>query len=273
MLPDEACLNCGAERTGAYCHACGQRYRGERLTTRYLARHFVKQFFNLDDGLLHTVQQLTVAPGRVARAYINGRVRPYVNPVGYLLLVSAISIIIFSLLEGYFIQAIVQDFQTNGTSLSEFEGIQELLGPNPDQRFAELLMRGINQATVYLSLLLCLPFALFVQWFVPGWKQAFTYAESLVFSLYVYAHSILLSAVFVYPLVPLHDSLVMASSWIVLGLQTVYCAVAARGFHQRSWTTVLMTGLAFVAAYIVFFALLLAAIMVGFVIVGIWMSS
>lgn len=88
------CLDCGAPRLGAYCHGCGQHHADDRLTLRGVWRDFAERFLKFERGLPATARLAVLDPGRLAREYVGGRRRRYVNPVSFLLLGSAVAVLL-----------------------------------------------------------------------------------------------------------------------------------------------------------------------------------
>ena len=91
----DACLNCGAERLGDYCHVCGQHHLEGRLTMRLLWSEFAQRLFKLERGFGRTFVGLSRSPGGLARSYVAGHRRPLVNPLSYFLLGTAASLFLF----------------------------------------------------------------------------------------------------------------------------------------------------------------------------------
>jgi hypothetical protein len=87
------CASCGAALNGEYCARCGQRKFAGRQSLGVLAVDPLRRVLQMDRGFAYTVFGLTVAPGRVVRDYLAGRMAPYTHPVGYLL----VSFLIFAL--------------------------------------------------------------------------------------------------------------------------------------------------------------------------------
>lgn len=241
----DACANCGAERTGPYCQACGQRHRDERLTLRRLGRNFVNRFLDLESGLLHTAWRLTVAPGSVARDIVAGRRQRYAGPVTYLVVATALSVLLFTLFEN----AYTEYFQVMLRPIMEREdGV--LAGKNPEV-VASTLVRWTNQGTIYFSIFIALMFATLGRWVVPGWAQRYNFAESCVFALYMTAHGFLyLLPINLLALAgPRFLSLVSGLGIVVMA---VYVAVASRTFIQPRWTTTALSFVAFAASHLLF---------------------
>ena len=95
--PTGGCLDCGAPRLGDYCHGCGQRHADDRLTLRSVWRDFAERFLKWERGLPATVRMALLDPGRLAREYVAGRRRRYVNPVSFLILGATVAVLLIPL--------------------------------------------------------------------------------------------------------------------------------------------------------------------------------
>lgn len=80
------CVSCTTPRAGVYCSACGQREPRGRLTLRGVLHSAFHQLFDVEQGVLFTLLGLFRRPAQVARDYIRGATRRYVNPVKYFVL-------------------------------------------------------------------------------------------------------------------------------------------------------------------------------------------
>ena len=81
---EKNCLNCGAELTGDYCHACGQRAHVHRTLGAF--------WHDLLHGVLHfegkiwrTLPMLVWRPGELTRRYIDGERAKFVSPMALFL--------------------------------------------------------------------------------------------------------------------------------------------------------------------------------------------
>lgn len=185
-LQQACCLNCGAPQLGPYCHACGQPFREGRLTLRSLWRDVAAPFFQMDRGLLRTLRDMLVNPGRVIRRYVDGQRRRYVNPFTYLFGGAAASLISFSLLHDAFTHWVQQ------TVAASAARVPQLLPPEKAELFAQLDLK-LAQYNAYTMLLIALPFALLLRLFFK--KQQINLAESFVFALFCFGHVLFLNSV------------------------------------------------------------------------------
>ena len=81
----EACLNCGATVTGAYCSACGQKAHVHR-SVLHAVEEFLHGITHFDSKLWNTLPLLFFRPGKLTREYVHGMRARYVAPVALFLL-------------------------------------------------------------------------------------------------------------------------------------------------------------------------------------------
>lgn len=85
------CLNCGAEYSGKFCPTCGQKQATHRITFPGILHEIPHSVFHLDKGLFYTFVQLLYRPGKAITDYVGGKRVNYSGPIGYLILLCAIS--------------------------------------------------------------------------------------------------------------------------------------------------------------------------------------
>lgn len=208
----DACVTCGAPRTGAYCSACGQKALDGRFTFPGVLRHLVSDALDLNRGLLFTAWSLLRDPGRAIRGYVAGQTVRYTNPVKYLLIVVTLVVIVY-------VQMGVLDAMI--ASLQPGKDLAAEIAENP--------MNAWMVGHLNVMMLAGLPFLAVGSWLVFR-RARLHYAEHLIFNLYVYAQQSLLSLLLATPL--------LATGQVVPGLvvQTAitlgYYAWAAAGFFQ-----------------------------------------
>jgi len=89
------CPNCGAAVTGAFCAACGQRYRDRKETFGQLVYEFVGSFTNFDSRFFHTLIPLLFRPGKATKEYMDGRQASQLHPVRLYLFSSFLYFLLF----------------------------------------------------------------------------------------------------------------------------------------------------------------------------------
>jgi len=79
-----ACLNCGTERVGPYCHACGQTAHIHRSMSAFL-HDLLHGALHFEGKTWHTVPLLATRPGQLTRRYIDGERARFVSPMALFL--------------------------------------------------------------------------------------------------------------------------------------------------------------------------------------------
>lgn len=87
------CLNCGADLTGAFCGACGQRSVPADPTVTELAGDAWRELSGYDGRVAETFRSL-LRPGRLTIDYLQGRRARYLSPIRLYLTVSVISFLV-----------------------------------------------------------------------------------------------------------------------------------------------------------------------------------
>ena len=83
-LSIQQCKNCLNEVNGDYCSTCGQR------KIEFTFKHVVDNLsegIEFKRGLLYNLKELTFNPGKAIMEYMEGKTRPFLNPVSYSLLI------------------------------------------------------------------------------------------------------------------------------------------------------------------------------------------
>lgn len=250
---EETCQNCGTVLVGEYCHHCGQRHVPV-LRIRYLVRRFFESALDLEDlerGVGQTFLRAARNPGRVARRYVDGERKEFVNPLGYFLLTATITFFVFLLFRETWVQGQAQVYESVWRSMGTdptqvFQSgspFRSAFGWTSTEELAEAVFDWFQQLQTYVGLLTCILAGLFLHWTVPDR----TFAETLVFELYVTAQATL----FLGLLSPLFFwSAPRFVGVLPLLLQTGLHAYGGGAFFGPSWTARLLPVLAYVASTI-----------------------
>lgn len=82
------CPDCRAPAAaGRFCSQCGQRLELPRLAAREIVTTTAQSVLSFDGPVARTIRDLLRGPGRVARAWIDGRRTSYVHPVKFLFVI------------------------------------------------------------------------------------------------------------------------------------------------------------------------------------------
>ncbi|BBC70925.1 conserved hypothetical protein [Altererythrobacter sp. B11] len=79
-----ACLNCGTERVGPYCHACGQSAHIHRSMGAFM-HDLLHGALHWEGKTWHTLPLLAARPGELTRRYIAGERARFVSPMALFL--------------------------------------------------------------------------------------------------------------------------------------------------------------------------------------------
>jgi Protein of unknown function (DUF3667) len=79
-----ACLNCGFELIGQYCHGCGQKAKVHR-TLRSYGHDLLHGVFHFEGKVWKTLPMLAWRPGELTRRYIHGERAKFVSPLALFL--------------------------------------------------------------------------------------------------------------------------------------------------------------------------------------------
>ncbi len=210
-----------------------------RLTLRLILQNIIQYFFNVEQGWLLTIKELTICPGAMIRRYVAGERKKYANPVAYFLSGTTVTILM----------RIVTGFQELV--------IEHLTTTNPfmtpgQQAFLSNFMELVFQNTLYISFLIIIPLVILLRLFFR--RSGFNLAELLVFCVYSMGHLSWASIV----LIPLYYLMPGESSWIDIVINTCYIAYAAAGFFDPAklrsiFKSILAFGLSFGIFLIVIF--------------------
>lgn len=96
MAAHRDCANCGTPASGAYCTACGQRIDIHPLTLPHLLHEIPHAVFHVDRGILVTIRELALHPGRTINAYLDGRRIRYFNPLSLLMILAGLCALIYA---------------------------------------------------------------------------------------------------------------------------------------------------------------------------------
>ncbi len=172
------CVSCGGSLLGQFCHGCGQRVQPGRLTVRGIVSHLVTDAFDLNRGLLFTATALFRRPGEAVREYLAGSTVRYTNPVKYLLVLVALTVLMFMRLDVVEMQVGMFSGDVAGKSAQ----VQQL-----HAQFSAWLSQHMN--------LLMIAGVPVIAWLSRRLFRSagFTYAEHLVFNVFAYAQMCILT--------------------------------------------------------------------------------
>jgi hypothetical protein len=216
-----------------------------RLTMRLVLREIAERFFDMDRGWLRTARELTLGPGAMIRRYVQGDRKVYANPFAYLVVGTAVSIMV---------QKVV-GFQERMIATTSGSTVDSPLQMEFANRFTEL----ISQNALYVSIGILVPLALLARLFFR--RSGYNLAECFVFALYSVGHLALLGLVLVpsYMLLPPSAAL---QGIVGLTVAVIYTVYAAQGFFGGGFIGVaIKASVAYVMAFLIFFVVMMVLVL------------
>jgi len=200
------CKNCNTKINDGenYCSYCGQKSDVGRLNVRQLLNDIWIAFSNTDKGILLLIKHLTYKPGCVARDYILGKRKIYLNPFNYLAIMVAIAF--------YFIL--------------QFEKISIDYSQIPSENI-DLIRFSFQYFNVFI-LLMCPLYGLFFWLFFR--KHQKNFAENLALAAYLSGHTMLyyIILIFIFILFPSFMNVMgiifgfLIIAWIIIAILQFY---------------------------------------------------
>jgi len=216
-----------------------------RLTMRLVLREVAERFFDVDKGWLRTVRELTLGPGAMIQRYVQGHRKVYANPFAYLVVGTAVSIMV---------QRAV-GFQERMIATTSGNTVYSPLQMEFVNRFSELF----SQNALYVSLGILVPLALLVRLFFR--RSGYNLAECFVFALYSIGHLALLGLVLI-PLYMLLPQSAVIQGIVGLTVAVIYTVYVAQGFFSGSFVSVaIKASVAYVTAFLIFFVVMMVLVL------------
>ncbi len=268
VLAEPWCRNCNSAVTGTFCSACGQARISERLSFRKLIGEIPGRFLNLERGLLHTAVSLFRRPGAMARDYVYGQRKKYVNPLGYFVFGATLQLISFwfsgPLLRETMARSVDEAIARGAIRPDDLEKLNSVFKPDFVTGITDTYMVAIAQSYTYAALLFfALPFAVFLRLLQGAAGSRYRLAEHMVFSSYVVAQVLIITA-FTTPVVFRFGSTAQAASGPLIYL--AYAGYAQSGFYPKSLTHISLTLVALLASMVIFFASIIGIFFVSLVV-------
>lgn len=95
------CKNCNSVVDGNFCPQCGQATKTHRINALYFLHDIPHSVFHVDKGFPYTFYQLIKRPAQALDEYLDGRRVRYYRPLSYVLIMSAICVLIVSRIRIY----------------------------------------------------------------------------------------------------------------------------------------------------------------------------
>lgn len=175
------CRNCNSEVNTPYCPYCGQESSTSQLTYKALAQSLIMSFGTIDRGMIRTLIDLFIRPGRMSVEYIFGRRVTFFAPFQLLFIMATLYMIV------YFWSGESSDF-----SIPEsFEG---LISPALDLFTTKMIRFFQNNRGILWAI--CIPLQAFIFRFIyKEVRYRFTWVETCFIAAYFFSQIIIVELV------------------------------------------------------------------------------
>src|SRR5687767_11531382 len=125
------CANCGAELSGEYCAACGQRHEPHIHSVAHFAGEAFESISHADSRLWRTLWYLFSRPGFLTREFFAGRRVAYLPPFRLYLVLSVLFFSTLGLGGGESTASVEIDGPGSAEDVAALNGVADLVATNP----------------------------------------------------------------------------------------------------------------------------------------------
>jgi hypothetical protein len=228
------CKNCDNDFNGNYCNVCGQKVL-DRLTFKSIWNLIVDDVFEVNKGLLYTVKQLWINPGKTSLDFISGRTKNYYSPLKYLIFWTAVYLIFLSLFNSDREVLSIKDLIFNDTQPFSLDSIKDSLG-----LYTEIIFR--HPDIFYLGLT---PFLAMLSYLIYK-KKKFYFTELSILYLYIFGQIIFFLAA-ISPILNLlgNKAVLLILFSLPLLVAVIYLVIKShKEFFGETWIKSTVKGLA-----------------------------
>ena len=149
--------------------------------------------------------------------------------------------------------------------------VNQVFGGDAATAIADSYIGAIQQAYAYAALLsYCFPFAVLLMWLHRLSGECFRLGETMVFSLYCFGHTLMITACLIPITVRINSNVQLVAG---IGTYFLFAWHAHTGFFRRTWWARLMTGIATGISTGMFFVSILVIFTVSTVLVAVFALS
>lgn len=175
------CKNCGHQFELEYCNKCGQKASVKRIELKWLLDELPHAIWHIEKGFLYNVKQLFKRPGQSVNDFLEGKRKPFFNPLTYLVILMFINYIVMW----------ITDFK--------YYDETELLNMSAEKATEVKGYHKVNWWIVehsYYYMLIAMPVVgIFLFLFLRTIKKKYNIAETTVMALFITAQSILIQSI------------------------------------------------------------------------------
>lgn len=233
------CPNCGGSSPNTlYCPSCGQKRVEGRYNWKDLWQEIFNKFLGLEQGILHTIVDVSLKPGRTSRAYLEGRRKQYTPPLSFFVFCIAIYML---LLQYTGIEEVTEQAMRMGMEQPFGVKLEELPQEQQEELLSALAVRQNLLKYIKVFNFIMLPFHALGWWLMTRKKFQYSWLEIIIVSFFMQAVILLAQTIMHVPLVIWQDpSLLTLISACTSIFGLIYTFIFAKRFYQLSWWNTLL---------------------------------
>lgn len=261
------CANCDRAIAGPeqkFCPACGQPTPAHRIDWHFLGHELEHSVLHMDRGVLYTLKQLMLRPGRLIRDYLEGRRAGVVKPVLLVVMTgAAATLVAHYALDG---DALGSSFAQGMEAGARYQG-----GMDAERAAAAMMAKVYAVAKDWMNRHLTLITLLLLPAQAAAFKLAFrrfkhiNYPEWLVINSFLMAQTFVVWAVFI-PLQNWWSGALMVAMLLAIILNLFSLTQVFPGYPR--WKTFLRGAVGFATVQLLIMVATIAAAMVIGYLVG-----
>lgn len=217
------CENCGTQRLGPWCHACGQHEDSAHHSVKRLSLEAIEHLANTDGKVFRTLRLLCLRPYQLTADYLKGRRAPQLAPLQLFFVMLIIFLFIAE-------QEIQVKFETpTPQQIAQMPGWIRWIMPISARIHANGsdflgLMRQSSEIFGFLTV----PVAALLLWVLFAGRRLPLY-DHLIFSLHSLSFQLILAAI----ILVLDNSIGAAGNFLIV-LMAVHLFIHMRGVYRGS---------------------------------------
>lgn len=235
----QTCKNCGNTLNGNYCSDCGQKANTGRINFRSFAYSLSRSVFHVDKGLLYTIKELAIRPGKMIRGYLAGKRVNYFAPFAFVIITAAVYTLVFRLLGDTPKVQVVSDSADHQEKIMR---LNDVIATIMTDHYA-------------LAMLCLLPF-FSLSTFLFFKKSGFNFWEHLVINSYISGMGVIIDTVMTFPYIWLgRPAYISGITLLAIVLYNIWMLILVFGERSKAIAAVKAV-FSFLAYYIILMAII-----------------
>ncbi len=144
LRQEKNCLNCGNTVEDRFCTHCGQENQEIQDSASHLIIHYIQDLFHYDGRFWHTLKNLLLKPGLVAKEYMDGKRRRNLEPIRFYVFASTVFFFMLFYMVGSEKWNITNPTSNYSKRLYNLEQEKEFVKGTSDTTYVNLLSKSLQ---------------------------------------------------------------------------------------------------------------------------------